>query len=98
MPIHCDDRGAQFSEQNGYTIKVSSGRFRKHKPLVVQVLRSMAEQVSVLVHGAALDGQVFAPERNERSLQPRRTVNDYELGLVTGAYFRAAGVCRQTRS
>ena len=43
--------------------------------LVVQVLGRMADEVAVLVHGAALDRQVLAPERGERGLEPRRAVD-----------------------
>ena len=48
--------------------------------LVVQVLRRMAEQVAVLVHGAALDRQLGAPQRGKRGLEPRRAVDDDEVG------------------
>lgn len=40
---------------------------------------ALAEQVSVLVNRAALNGQLLAPERHERGFQAGGTVDDHEL-------------------
>lgn len=47
--------------------------------LVMQALGRVAEQVSVLVNRAALNGQLLAPERHERGFQAGGTVDDHEL-------------------
>ena len=47
----------------------------------------VAKQVAMLVNGAALNGQVVAPERHKRGFQPRRAIHDREFGPL-----KAAGV------
>ena len=62
----------------------------------------MAEQVAVLVHGAALDRQLRAPQCGERGLEPGRTVDDDEVGALQAAGVEvveelAPGVLRKWR-
>ena len=47
----------------------------------MQALWGVAEQVAVLVNGAALNGQILAPERHKRGFKAGGAVNDYEFGL-----------------
>ena len=47
---------------------------------VMHMLGSMAEKVAMLVHGAPLDRQGLAPERDKRGLKAGSTVDDDELG------------------
>jgi len=53
--------------------------------LLLHVLGSVAQKIAVLVNRAALNRQVLTPQRDERSLQPRGTVDDYELGFLQAA-------------
>ena len=43
------------------------------------MLRRMGQEVAVFVNRAALDRQVLAPQRQERSLEARGAVDDHEL-------------------
>ena len=52
--------------------------------LVVHVFRGMGQEVAVLVNRAALDRQLFAPQGNERGFQARGTIDDHELGSLSG--------------
>ena len=62
---------------------------------LVHVLGSMAQKIAVLVNGAALDRQCLAPERDERGLQPRGTVDDDELGSFRPRASRSSRNWRQ---
>jgi len=48
----------------------------------MHMLRSMGQQVALLVNGAALDRQVVTPERHERGFEPGCPINDHELGAL----------------
>ena len=49
---------------------------------VMHMLGGVGQQVAMLVNGAALDGQVVAPERHQRGLQTWSTVDDHEFGTL----------------
>lgn len=47
--------------------------------LILHMLRRIDQEVAVLVNRATLDLQVLAPQRHERGLETRGTVDDHEL-------------------
>lgn len=53
--------------------------------LVVEGLRRMGQEVAVLMNRAALNRQLLAPERGQRSFQTQGAVHDHELGPLQAA-------------
>ena len=64
------------------------------RDLLVQPLRGMGEQVSMLVHRAPLCRHAF-PDGSERLLEPRRAVHDDELGPAQARPMRSSRTARQ---
>jgi hypothetical protein len=62
----------------------------------MHVLGGVRQQVTVLVERAALDRQVVAPERHERSFQPRGTIDEYEFGPLQAAALMPSWASRIT--
>ena len=52
---------------------------------VMHMAGRVADQVAVLVNGAALDGQVVAPERHQCRLEARCSIDDHEFGPLQPA-------------